>query len=80
MIDSRGKNRPISCVHRIERPETVNFLLFLLFLLKKAAQSRGFQGVTTIGTGNEENNPMYQINVNLGFRYKTAQLSFEKKF
>ena len=43
-------------------------------------ESARSQGVATIRTGNEENNPMYQINVNLGFRYKTAQLSFEKKF
>ncbi|MCB8945230.1 MAG: GNAT family N-acetyltransferase [Ardenticatenaceae bacterium] len=38
------------------------------------------KGATAILTGNEENNPMYQINVKLGFRPKTADLAYEKKF
>jgi GNAT superfamily N-acetyltransferase len=37
------------------------------------------QGAQTILTGNEENNPMYQLNVKLGFRSITAELSYEKR-
>ncbi len=35
-------------------------------------------GAQSIGTGNEENNPMYQINVRLGFKKVTASLAYEK--
>ena len=37
------------------------------------------KGANAILTGNEENNPMYQINANLGFRPITAELSYEKR-
>jgi GNAT superfamily N-acetyltransferase len=37
-------------------------------------------GIQTIRTGNEENNPMYALNVQLGFKDLTAELAFEKKF
>ena len=37
------------------------------------------RGVHTITTGNEEHNPMYQINVDLGFTYRTASLSYRKE-
>lgn len=36
-------------------------------------------GVKTIETGNDEHNPMYQLNLRLGFRPKPAWLSFEKR-
>jgi GNAT superfamily N-acetyltransferase len=36
-------------------------------------------GAQSIRTGNEENNPMYQINVELGFDKLTASLAFEKR-
>jgi hypothetical protein len=49
-------------------------------LKAKSIENARRQGVATIHTENEENNPMYQINARLGFRYKTAPLSFEKKF
>jgi GNAT superfamily N-acetyltransferase len=35
-------------------------------------------GAQSIRTGNEENNPMYQINVGLGFEKVTAWLAYEK--
>lgn len=35
-------------------------------------------GVTTISTDNEENNPMYQINLRLGFQPAPAWIDFEK--
>lgn len=35
-------------------------------------------GAETIATGNEEHNPMYQINLNMGFRPTMASLAFEK--
>lgn len=35
---------------------------------------------TTIETGNDEGNPMYQINLRLGFRPLPAWLTFEKRF
>jgi GNAT superfamily N-acetyltransferase len=38
------------------------------------------QGIQTIRTGNEENNPMYALNMQLGFKDLTAELAFEKKF
>lgn len=36
-------------------------------------------GAKTIRTGNEENNPMYQINLRLGFQPEPAFLSYEKR-
>lgn len=36
-------------------------------------------GITTIETENEENNPMYQLNLQLGFESQPAKLGFEKK-
>ena len=36
-------------------------------------------GATTIRTDNEENNPMYQLNLKLGFRPKPGWLIYEKK-
>ena len=36
-------------------------------------------GARYIGTDNEENNPMYALNMQLGFRPKPAWLDFEKK-
>ncbi|MCB8945231.1 MAG: GNAT family N-acetyltransferase [Ardenticatenaceae bacterium] len=38
------------------------------------------QGIQTIRTGNEEKNPMYQLNVQLGFKDLTAELAFQKRF
>ena len=35
-------------------------------------------GARTIKTGNEENNPMYQINLRLGFRPKPASVAFKR--
>lgn len=37
------------------------------------------RNVQTLTTGNEEHNPMYQINVKLGFTYRTATLSYRKE-
>jgi len=37
-------------------------------------------GITEIDTDNEENNPMYQINLQLGFQPMPAYLDFIKKF
>ncbi|MEM7132876.1 MAG: GNAT family N-acetyltransferase [Chloroflexota bacterium] len=37
------------------------------------------RGATYLITGNEENNPMYQINVQLGFKPKPGWLEFHKK-
>ncbi len=37
------------------------------------------QGIHTIRTGNEEKNPMYQLNVQLGFEDLTAELAYQKK-
>ena len=42
----------------------------------KLAQSLG---IKTIETDNEENNPMYQLNLQLGFKPKPAYLDFHKK-
>ncbi len=36
-------------------------------------------GAERIDTGNEENNPMYQINLRLGFQPKPAKLAFQKE-
>jgi len=38
------------------------------------------QGIRTIRTGNEENNPMYQLNVHLGFKDLRTDMAFEKRF
>jgi GNAT superfamily N-acetyltransferase len=38
------------------------------------------QGIQTIRTSNEENDPMYQVNVQLGFKDLTAGLAYEKRF
>lgn len=38
------------------------------------------QGIQTIRTGNEEKNPMYQLNLQLGFKDLTAELAYQKKF
>lgn len=38
------------------------------------------QGVVEVGTDNEENNPMYQINLQLGFKPAPADLTFMKYF
>jgi len=35
-------------------------------------------GAKTIETGNEENNPMYDLNMKLGFKPTPAWLTFEK--
>lgn len=37
------------------------------------------QGIQSIRTGNEENNPMYTLNRKLGFQDLTANLAFEKE-
>ena len=37
------------------------------------------RGTRTITTDNEENNPMYQINLRLGFERKPTWFDFEKK-
>ena len=44
----------------------------------KAIQYARAMGVKTIETDNEESNPMYQINLQLGFEPKPAYLDFEK--
>jgi GNAT superfamily N-acetyltransferase len=36
-------------------------------------------GAKSIRTGNQENNPMYQLNLRLGFKKTTASLAFEKR-
>ena len=47
--------------------------------LKVLAQQKAIEyGAKTIITDNEENNPMYQINLKLGFEPKPAWLAFEK--
>ncbi len=38
------------------------------------------QGVRTIATDNEERNPMYAINLKLGFEPRPAWLAFTKTF
>jgi GNAT superfamily N-acetyltransferase len=38
------------------------------------------QGIYTLRTGNEEKNPMYLLNVRLGFAELTSELAYEKKF
>jgi GNAT superfamily N-acetyltransferase len=38
------------------------------------------QGIHTIRTGNEEKNPMYSLNVQLGFKDLTAELAYQKTF
>ncbi len=38
------------------------------------------RGATSIITNNEENNPMYQINVQLGFKPRPGWLEFHKRF
>jgi GNAT superfamily N-acetyltransferase len=38
------------------------------------------QGIHTIRTGNEAHNPMYQLNVQLGFKDLMTNMAFEKKF
>jgi len=43
----------------------------------KLAQQRGIE---TVDTENEENNPMYQLNLRLGFKPKPAWLDFKKIF
>ncbi len=40
------------------------------------AQQHGARSITT---GNEENNPMYQINLALGFQPKPAWISYRKQ-
>ena len=44
----------------------------------RALQFAQQSGVMTIETDNEANNPMYQINVQLGFKPKPAWIDFEK--
>lgn len=46
--------------------------------LKAIAFARQY-GAKTLGTGNEENNPMYQINLRLGFRPLPGWVDFHKK-
>lgn len=47
--------------------------------LKVLAQQKVIEyGAKTIITDNEENNPMYQINLKLGFEPKPAWLSYQK--
>ena len=38
------------------------------------------QGIETLRTGNEEKNPMYQLNKRLGFVDLTTELAYEKRF
>jgi GNAT superfamily N-acetyltransferase len=38
------------------------------------------QGIHTIRTGNEENNPMYQLNVQLGFKDLLIEMAFQRRF
>lgn len=45
--------------------------------LKAIAFARDY-GAKTLGTGNEENNPMYQINLRLGFRPLPGWVDFHK--
>lgn len=45
-----------------------------------ALQFARTQGVKTVQTDNEENNPMYQLNVQLGFTPLPAWVDFEKTF
>lgn len=52
--------------------------------LATAMKIRGLEfakayGAQVIRTGNEESNPMYQINLNVGFEPRPAWLAFEKK-
>ncbi len=44
----------------------------------KAMEFADRVGATFIDTKNEENNPMYQLNIEMGFKEVTAELTFEK--
>ena len=44
----------------------------------KAMEFADRVGATIIDTMNEENNPMYQLNIEMGFKEITAALTFEK--
>jgi len=45
----------------------------------KAIEVAKAEGFKTIATSNEENNPMYQLNLQLGYEPALAWLEFEKK-
>ncbi len=63
-----------TCVLRSHRRRSIATAL----KLKAIAFAREY-GAKTIDTGNEENNPMYQINLRLGFRPRPAWSDYHKE-
>ncbi|MEM8856872.1 MAG: hypothetical protein AAGD96_01040, partial [Chloroflexota bacterium] len=57
------------------KPATITYFLSMAFESIKFAKNNGVQ---TILTNNEENNPMYLLNQNLGFQQKPAWINLEK--
>jgi GNAT superfamily N-acetyltransferase len=72
--DPQKLNAGFTRVRRSHRRKGIATVLKLATI--RYAQQRG---ATRIITENEENNPMYQINVKLGFKPKPAWLEFHKK-
>lgn len=74
LVDETQLNTGFTCVSRTHRRQGIAMAL-KVYALEFARE----YGARMIRTGNEEHNPMYQINLKLGFEPQPAWLAFEKQ-
>ncbi len=73
-----GNPRQLQCGFTAVHPAYRRYGIATALKLRTIAFAQAY-GVEQIKTGNEENNPMYQINLRLGFQPRPAGLAFQKE-